>query len=122
MKKRAMAALKIEPLVATDALKGRFMKSTLSGPKRQRGAASTWVFAGFVLVGLFFLLTEHRAHLYGWLPYLFLAACPLMHLFHGHGGHHSHGGDSPRRDDEVPPSKDISGGNAPPAQVAHHHH
>jgi hypothetical protein len=39
------------------------------------------------------------------LPYLLVAACPLMHLFmhHGHGGHGDHGGhgggddDSPRR-------------------------
>lgn len=53
--------------------------------------ASRWVFWGFVLVGGFFLITEHRAHLFGILPYLLLAACPLMHLFHHHGGH-GHGG------------------------------
>ena len=28
-----------------------------------------------------FLWTEHRAHLLGFLPYLFLLACPLMHVF-----------------------------------------
>lgn len=42
----------------------------------------------------YFLLTEHLAHLAGALPYLFLLACPLMHVFmhHGHhGGGHSHG-------------------------------
>lgn len=41
------------------------------------------------LVAGFYLVTEHRAHLFGVLPYLFLLACPLMHLFmhHGHGGH-----------------------------------
>ena len=39
----------------------------------------------------FFLLTEHRAHLFGALPYLLILACPLMHLFM-HGGHGSHGG------------------------------
>jgi hypothetical protein len=97
------------------------MKSTLSSRKHQRGAASTWVFTGFALVALFFLLTEHRAHLYGWLPYLFLAACPLMHLFHGHGGHHNH---SPRGDDQAPPSKGNSRDSVPDAQVApaaHHH-
>jgi hypothetical protein len=41
----------------------------------------------------FFLWTEHRAHLFGALPYLFVLACPLMHLFmhHGkHGGGHDH--------------------------------
>jgi hypothetical protein len=37
----------------------------------------------------YFLLTEHLAHTLGALPYLLLAACPLMHLFmhHGHDGH-----------------------------------
>jgi hypothetical protein len=44
---------------------------------------------GFVLVGAFFLLTEHRAHTFGFLPYLLILACPLMHIFmhRGHGGH-----------------------------------
>lgn len=51
------------------------------------GNAARWVFWGFVLVAGFFLFTEHRAHLFGILPYLLLLACPLMHLFHGHGGH-----------------------------------
>jgi hypothetical protein len=66
------------------------MKSAMSSREQQRGAASTSVFAGFALIALFFLLTEHRAHLYGWWPYLFLLACPLMHLLHGRGGHHKH--------------------------------
>jgi hypothetical protein len=40
----------------------------------------------------FFLLTEHRAHLFGALPFLLILACPLMHMFmhKGHGSH-SHG-------------------------------
>ena len=50
-----------------------------------------WVLIGFLAVGAFFLLTEHRAHLFGALPYLLLLACPLMHLFHGHGAHGAHG-------------------------------
>ena len=66
-------------------------RDLLFSRKAQRGAASTWVFAGFAMVALFFLLTEHRAHLYGWLPFLLVAACPLMHLFHGHGGHGGQG-------------------------------
>lgn len=41
-----------------------------------------------------FLWEEHRAHLLGILPYLFLLACPLMHVFmhrgHHHGGLHHH--------------------------------
>ena len=49
------------------------------------------------LVGLYYLLTEHLTHLSQALPYLVLLACPLMHLFHGHGhgGHHHHGGKRP---------------------------
>ena len=49
------------------------------------------VLCGFLVVAAFFLLTEHTAHVFGVLPYLFVLACPLMHLFmhHGHhGGHH----------------------------------
>ena len=53
-----------------------------------RGAhAGRWVFLGFALVAGYFLFTEHRAHLFGVLPYLLVLACPLMHLFHRHGGH-----------------------------------
>lgn len=50
-----------------------------------------WALIGFIAVAGFFLWTEHRAHLMGFLPYLLLGACPLMHLFH-HGGHGSHAG------------------------------
>jgi len=49
-----------------------------------------WVLAVFFCVPLFFLLTEHRGHLFGVLPYLLLLLCPLLHLLmHGkHGGGH----------------------------------
>lgn len=65
--------------------------------------AGRWVFWGFVLVAAYFLYTEHRAHLVAVLPYLLLAACPLMHLFHHHGGHRhggagGEGGQQPQRD------------------------
>ena len=43
-----------------------------------------------------YLYWMHKDHVLALLPYVFLAACPLMHMFmhrgHGHGGH-SHGGD-----------------------------
>jgi hypothetical protein len=50
------------------------------------------VFAGFLAIGLFFLILEHRAHVLGFLPFLLLLACPLMHVFMhgGHGGHEGH--------------------------------
>ena len=34
-----------------------------------------WI--GFLAIVGFFLLTEHRAHLFGWWPLLLLLACPL---------------------------------------------
>ena len=51
------------------------------------------VLVGFIVIAGFLLVTEHRAHLFGFLPFLFLLACPLMHLFmhHGHRGHGGHG-------------------------------
>jgi hypothetical protein len=51
------------------------------------------VFVLFAIIGGFFVVAEHRAHLIPYLPWLLLAACPLMHVFmhHGHKGHHQHG-------------------------------
>ena len=50
------------------------------------GAVSRIAFFGFAAIAGYFLVTEHRAHLFGILPFLLLAACPLLHLFH-HRGH-----------------------------------
>lgn len=47
--------------------------------------AGRYALIGFLLIAGFFLVTEHRAHLYGALPFLLLLACPLLHLFHRHG-------------------------------------
>ena len=44
------------------------------------------------LIAVFYLLREHWGHVAGLWPYLLLLACPLMHLFHGHGGHRHHTG------------------------------
>jgi hypothetical protein len=55
--------------------------------EHRAGGAVRWVFWGFALVGAYFLITEHRAHVYEYLPYVLLLACPLLHLLHGHGGH-----------------------------------
>ncbi len=55
---------------------------------------SRWVFYGFLALAAFFLVLEHRAHVLGFLPWLILLLCPLMHVFmhggHGHGGHGDH--------------------------------
>lgn len=55
------------------------------------------VLCGFLAIAGFFLLTEHTAHVLGALPYLLLAACPLMHLFMHHG-HRGHGGSTDHGD------------------------
>lgn len=55
----------------------------------------------FMVIAAAFLVSEHRAHILGWLPYwpyLLLLACPLMHVFM-HGGHgHGHHGNSEKSD------------------------
>ena len=55
---------------------------------RSRYAIGLLVFGA---IATYFLLSEHRAHFLGALPFLFLLACPLMHVFM-HGGHGGHGG------------------------------
>ena len=57
-----------------------------------------WIFWIFAIVAAWFLITEHRAHVLGALPYLILLACPAMHLFMHHG--HGHGGQSGHDDRE----------------------
>jgi len=49
--------------------------------------------AAMTLIGAasYFLLVEHRQHLFQFLPFLIFLLCPLMHFFmhggHGHAGH-----------------------------------
>ena len=53
---------------------------------KRRSLTGLALFA-FLAIAAFFLLTEHRVHLFGALPWLLLLACPLLHLLHDHGGH-----------------------------------
>ena len=100
---------------------GRFH---VEGPRPER----PWQFrVGFWLllaIAAFYLLTEHRAHL-AWslpyLPFLILAACPLIHLFAhgGHGGHRHSQGKSPN---SAPPSRSTEpDATAHKAEVTHRH-
>ncbi|AOZ03016.1 hypothetical protein BKK81_28110 [Cupriavidus sp. USMAHM13] len=59
---------------------------------------SRLVSIGFLLVIGYFLWTEHRAHVIQFLPFLLLAACPLMHFFMHHGHGHGHGQRDERND------------------------
>jgi len=59
-----------------------------SMPEPTRPARGLWVAAAMTaLIAAFFLLREHWGHVAGYWPYFLLLACPVMHLFHGHGGH-----------------------------------
>ncbi len=50
------------------------------------------VLIAFLAIAAFFLTTEHRAHVFGALPFALLLACPLLHIFmHGGHGGHDHG-------------------------------
>jgi hypothetical protein len=70
----------------------------------------TIILCAFLAILGFFLLTEHRAHLFGALPYVLLLACPLLHLFlHGrHGGHVS----EPQQGKKQASSQDNTGGHS----------
>jgi hypothetical protein len=57
-------------------------------------------------VGIYYLLTEHLTHVTQAIPYLFLLACPLMHLFgHHHGGHGGHGSHGEQSQSDAKPDK-----------------
>ena len=64
------------------------------GHERSPGFWTSRYAIGLIVIGAvagYFLLTEHRAHFFGALPFLLLLACPVMHFFmhHGHGEHAS---------------------------------
>ena len=76
-----------------------------TGAPEHRGKLPLILVVLAVVLG-FYLFTEHRAHLFGILPYLLFLACPLMHLFMhgGHGGHGHHAGTKPEEQErEVRP-------------------
>jgi DUF2933 family protein len=56
---------------------------------------SKYVKIGFFIFIAYFLWMEHRAHVIEYLPFIILAACPLMHFFmhKDHGHHDPHGND-----------------------------
>ena len=81
-----------------------------SAPDNVWSSRAKLAFAVFAVIGAFFLIAEHRAHVLPYLPWLLLAACPLMHLFM-HGGHGGHEGHHGQRESNAPDA----GSGAPPA-------
>ena len=61
-----------------------------STARRRTDRLLRWTTWSLGAAALAYLVIEHRPHLFGWLPYLIILACPLMHLFM-HRGHHHHG-------------------------------
>lgn len=61
------------------------------------GSRASLVMLGFLAIAGYFLVTEHWAHVVPFLPWLFLLACPLMHIFM-HGGHGGRGTGNDRSD------------------------
>ena len=64
---------------------------------RSRGLLRGLMIAAFGAALAYLFFGEHRVHLLGYLPFLFLLACPLLHMtMHGgHGGHSGHGDPGP---------------------------
>jgi hypothetical protein len=82
-----------------DVIEGAMDKGYAQSPStlKQR---TLLVFLAFAAMAVVLLWQDHREHILGFIPYLFLLACPLMHLFM-HGGHGSHSHHQPtRREDE----------------------
>tara|TARA_R110002049_G_scaffold89063_1_gene224359 strand:+ start:2291 stop:2569 length:279 start_codon:yes stop_codon:yes gene_type:complete len=44
---------------------------------------------GLIAAATYFLLIEHQEHVWQYLPFMILLACPLIHIFM-HGGHGQH--------------------------------
>ena len=69
------------------------MKRHLSAPPRHAGTGrANLAMLALFAIAAFFLLTEHRAHLFGPLLFLLLLACLPLHFFmhRGHGGKGEH--------------------------------
>lgn len=115
--------MKRDPSIGIPQPGGRF---TTHGPRPHRPWNLTIAFWLMLAIGGFYLLTEHRAHLVmglPYLPFLLLAACPLLHVF-GHGRHRGRGGRSQRRSLDAkpsPPNDAGSGASERKADATHRH-
>lgn len=62
--------------------------------RRSKLTASSAALYGFRAIAAFYLITERRAHTLGWLPWLLILSCPVLHIFmhrkHGAHGHNHH--------------------------------
>ncbi|MDZ4374586.1 MAG: DUF2933 domain-containing protein [Phenylobacterium sp.] len=62
--------------------------------------------AAFAATLAYLFFGEHRVHLLGYLPFLILLACPLLHMtMHGGHGGHGHPPDLANPGDRTPPQQ-----------------
>ncbi|WP_151638635.1 MULTISPECIES: DUF2933 domain-containing protein [Noviherbaspirillum] len=67
-----------------------------------------WIVTAILVVAAYVVWTEYKGQGAELLPYLFLLACPLMHLFHhGHGSHAHHHQRREAADTEALPSASV---------------
>lgn len=67
-----------------------------------------WAAIALIAAVSYFLIAEHREHVFEYLPLLIILLCPVMHIFmhRGHGHHHdAQHGESEKRNEA--PSSDI---------------
>jgi hypothetical protein len=72
------------------------MASRRTSSSRRMKRVSTfavWALGGAAFI---YVVAAQRPHVLGWLPYVILLACPLMHVFM----HHRHGDGAHRTSDE----------------------
>lgn len=82
---------------------------------------------GLIGAATYFLLIEHRQHVWQYLPFLILLACPFMHIFMhgGHGGHSDHNNHGELGDAEegkIDQDAYQQGLEEGRKQAEHHHH
>jgi YHS domain-containing protein len=55
-----------------------------------------WTLICLIIVGVALLTFGYRANTFSWLPYILLAACPLMHIFMHKKHNHQHDSNAPQ--------------------------
>ncbi len=81
----------------------------MAHPPSSRGLLRGLMIAASAAILAYLFFGEHRVHLLGYLPFLILLACPLLHMTM-HGGHdgdgrHGHPPDPADPGDRPPPQQ-----------------